>query len=73
MAVSVFEAAVRPWVQQGIAPVPFSQPGTVGVPEVRLAIGLKSKPPKTFNFSASGTITFKVTNRNVETPPANGW
>jgi hypothetical protein len=73
MASSVFETAVRPWASPGVAPVPFSQPGSVGVPEVRLAIGLKSKPPKTFNFSINGTITFKVTNRNVETPPANGW
>jgi hypothetical protein len=67
------EQAIRPFVGQDVAPVGFTNPGTVGVPPVRVAIGQKASAPKTFNFSINITTTTYISNDNAESPPGEGW
>jgi hypothetical protein len=64
---------VRQALPPDVAPTPFTTPGTVGVPQVRVPIGVKSTPPKTFNFSFSFSQEYYLTNSNVESPPNDGW
>jgi hypothetical protein len=68
-----FEQAVRPFQTPTVTPVPFTDPGTVGVPPVRVAIGQKATVPKTYNFSINSTVTTYISNDNVESPPGEGW
>jgi hypothetical protein len=68
-----FTNFVRQALPNDITPTPFTNPGTVGVPQVRVAIGLKSTSPKTFNFSISSTTTFYLTNSEKESAPVDGW
>jgi hypothetical protein len=67
------EQVIRPFQTQDVAPAPFTDPGTVGVPPVSVQIGRRASPPKTWPFSISDTITYYVSNTNTESPPADGW
>jgi hypothetical protein len=68
-----FTQFVRSNLPPDAAPTPFTNPGTVGVPQVRRVIGQKSTPPKTFNVSISSTIAYYLSENNVESPPSDGW
>lgn len=67
------EQVTRPFANRDVAPVGFVNPGTVGVPPVRVPIGQKANPPKTLNFSINSTIQSYISNDNVESPPGEGW
>ena len=68
-----FEQIIRPFQSPITAAVPFANPGTTSVPPINVQIGLKSGPPKTYNFSINSTVTKYISNDNVESPPAEGW
>jgi hypothetical protein len=64
------ETIVRPFASPDVAPQPFHPAGAVGVAPVRVTIGRKGGT-RTFSFSASSTITFRMGNRHKETAPAS--
>lgn len=66
------EGSIRPFVGTETDPTRYQQPGTVGVPNVRIAIGMKGGT-KTFATSGSmsvGTYMGKVKTENPATSAA---
>jgi len=67
---SDLETIVRPFAAPDVTPTPFHPAGAVGVPQVRVTVGLKGGT-RTFSFSASSTISFRMGNKHKETAPAS--
>ena len=53
------ETIITPFVGEDVTPTPFTQPGSVGVPPVRVSIGLKGGT-KTFTTSYSFSRATKL-------------
>jgi hypothetical protein len=64
------ESIIRPFVSPDVAPSPFHPAGAVGVPPVRVTIGLKGGG-RTFSFSASASISFRMGNKHKEHAPTS--
>ncbi len=67
------EQVVRPFQSPVSGPVPFTQPGTVGVPRVHMIIGSPASLPKTVGVSYSNTVSTYLQAVNPESVPSNGW
>jgi hypothetical protein len=64
------ETVVRPFASPDVVPAPFHPAGTVGVPPVRVTVGLKGGT-RTFSFSSSATISFRMGAKHKEKAPAS--
>ena len=62
-----FESTVNPFVHEDVTPTPFEQPGVVGVPPVRITVGLKGGT-KTFTTSYSYSRSTKLGSVHTESP-----
>ena len=66
-----FESTINPFVHEDVTPTPFQQPGVVGVPPVRVTVGLKGGT-KTFNTSYSFSRSTKLGAVHSESPSSSG-
>jgi hypothetical protein len=65
------ESAIRPFADLGgVDPIRYQQPGTVGVPLVRVAVGFKGGT-KTFASSGSATVGTYLGEAKTETAPTS--
>ncbi len=61
------QSIIRPFVGQNVAPQRIHQPGAVGVPPVRFAIG-EVGGTKTFSYSGSSTLSSYMAAVHTEKP-----
>ena len=66
-----FESTINSFVHEDVTPTPFQQPGVVGVPPVRVTVGLKGGT-KTFNTSYSFSRSTKLGAVHSERPSSSG-
>ena len=64
------EGIIRPFATPGVEPTPFTKPGSTGTAAVHVVIGARGGT-KTFNWSASGSESFKMGAAHKETAPAS--
>lgn len=70
---AAIEQVIRPFQTNSVDAIRSPNPGTASVPPINVQIGLRSGPPKTYNFSINSTVTTYISNDNVESPPGEGW
>ena len=68
---STIETIIRPFIGDDSAPDKYQKPGSVGVPPVRVSVGLKGGT-KTFSFSASSSFSTRIGHKHTEKAPASG-
>jgi len=67
---SAMERIVRPFSNEDVTPTPFHPAGAVGVPPVRLSIGLKGGT-KTFSYSGSSSNSTRIGHKHTEKAPTS--
>jgi hypothetical protein len=67
---SALETIVRPFADVDVTPQGFTPPGTVGVPPVRVSVGLKGGS-KTFSTSASSGFSTYMGSTHTESSPSS--
>jgi hypothetical protein len=65
---SGLEQTIRPFADQDVTPDGYIAPGTVGVPPVRVTVGLKGGT-KFFTTAASSSVSFRMGSINSEGSP----
>ena len=64
------EPIIRPFQDDSVAPTPFTKPGQIGVPPVRVSVGLRGGT-KTFSFSGSSSNSTRIGHTHTEQAPTS--
>jgi hypothetical protein len=64
------ESIIRPFVGRDVTPKPFTKPGSVGVPNIHISVGLVGGT-KTFGTSGSGASATLMGNVHTENGPSS--
>jgi hypothetical protein len=67
---SNMETIIRPFADVDVTPSRFIPPGTVGVPPVRVQVGLKGGT-KTFSSSGSSSLSTRIGHKHTEAAPVS--
>jgi len=67
---SAMEKIVRPFSDQDVTPQPYHKAGAVGVPLVRISVGLKGGT-KTFSYSGSASNSTRIGHKHTEKAPTS--
>lgn len=64
------ESIVRPFATEDVTPQKYIKPGVIGVPPVRVSVGLKGGT-KTFSFSGSSSTSTRIGHKHTEKAPVS--